>query len=96
MEQILLQYGAIGAICLYLIWRDNSRDNKIEKILIDIKEVLKTQVDQTAVLEESLDYERKHSDGYRNTLINKIEDVGKKIENIHNQLSKCEDCGLKK
>ena len=44
MEQTLLQYGAIGAMLVYMLWKDNRKDEKTHIILAEIKDVLREAV----------------------------------------------------
>ena len=44
MEQTLLQYGAIGAMLVYMLWKDNRKDEKTHIILSEIKDVLREAV----------------------------------------------------
>ena len=45
MEQVLLQYGAIGAMLVYMLWKDNRKDEKTHIILSEIKDVLREAVE---------------------------------------------------
>ena len=114
MEQTFLQYGAVGAIALYFIYKDNRREKAAELeraerqaaqkkqdelvigVLTEIKTAIQTQVDQTKILEETLVYERGHSETYKNSLIGKLETIGGDIKALRSKLPFCEQCLLDK
>ena len=77
MEQVLLQYGAIGAMLVYMLWKDNRKDEKTHIILSEIKEVLR----------EAVAYERSVSKDCYDKVVTKLDvidgsvcDIGDKID----------------
>ena len=77
MEQVLLQYGAIGAMLVYTLWNDNRKDEKTHAILAEIKDVLR----------EAIEYERRVSKDCYDKVVTKLDvldgsvcDIGDKID----------------
>ena len=77
MEQVLLQYGAIGAMLVYTLWNDNRKDEKTHTILAEIKDVLR----------EAIEYERRVSKDCYDKVATKLDalegsvcDIGDKID----------------
>ena len=77
MEQTLLQYGAIGAMLVYMLWKDNRKDEKTHIILTEIKDVLR----------EAVTYERSVSKDCYDKIATKLDvldgnvcDIGDKID----------------
>ena len=77
MEQVLLQYGAIGAMLVYMLWKDNRKDEKTHIILSEIKDVLR----------EAIAYERSVSKDCYDKVVTKLDvldgsvcDIGDKID----------------
>ena len=77
MEQVLLQYGAIGAMLVYMLWKDNRKDEKTHIILAEIKDVLR----------EAVAYERSVSKDCYDKVVTKLDvldssvcDIGDKID----------------
>lgn len=77
MEQTLLQYGAIGAMLVYMLWKDNRKDEKTHIILAEIKDVLR----------EAVEYERRVSKDCYDKVATKLDvldgsvcDIGDKID----------------
>ena len=77
MEQTLLQYGAIGAMLVYMLWKDNRKDEKTHIILAEIKDVLR----------EAVAYERSVSKDCYDKVVTKLDvldgsvcDIGDKID----------------
>ena len=77
MEQTLLQYGAIGAMLVYMLWKDNRKDEKTHIILSEIKDVLR----------EAIAYERSVSKDCYDKVVTKLDvldgsvcDIGDKID----------------
>lgn len=77
MEQTLLQYGAIGAMLVYMLWKDNRKDEKTHIILTEIKDVLR----------EAVAYERNVSKDCYDKVVTKLDvldgsvcDIGDKID----------------
>ena len=77
MEQVLLQYGAIGAMLVYMLWKDNRKDEKTHIILAEIKDVLR----------EAIAYERSVSKDCYDKVVTKLDvldssvcDIGDKID----------------
>ena len=63
MEQTLLQYGAIGAMLVYMLWKDNRKDEKTHIILAVIKDVLR----------EAVEHERRVSKDCYDKVITKLD-----------------------
>ena len=77
MEQILLQYGAIGAMLVYTLWKDDRKDEKTNIILAEIKDVLR----------EAVAHERSVSKDCYDKVVTKLDvldgsvcDIGDKID----------------
>ena len=77
MEQTLLQYGAIGAMLVYMLWKDNRKDEKTHIILAEIKDVLR----------EAVAHERSVSKDCYDKVVTKLDvldgsvcDIGNKID----------------
>ena len=77
MEQTLLQYGAIGAMLVYMLWKDNRKDEKTHIILEEIKDVLR----------EAIAHERSVSKDCYDKVVTKLDvlddsvcDIGGKID----------------
>ena len=77
MEQVLLQYGAIGAMLVYTLWNDNRKDEKTHIILAEIKDVLR----------EAIAHERSVSKDCYDKVVTKLDvidgsvcDIGDKID----------------
>ena len=77
MEQTLLQYGAIGAMLVYMLLKDNRKDEKTHIILAEIKDVLR----------EAVAYERSVSKDCYDKVVTKLDvldgsvcDIGDKID----------------
>ena len=77
MEQTLLQYGAIGAMLVYMLWKDNRKDEKTHIILAEIKDVLR----------EAVAHERSVSKDCYDKVVTKLDvidgsvcDIGDKID----------------
>ena len=77
MEQTLLQYGEIGAMLVYMLLKDNRKDEKTHIILSEIKDVLR----------EAVAYERSVSKDCYDKVITKLDvldgsvcDIGDKID----------------
>ena len=82
MEQTLLQYGAIGAMLVYMLWKDNRKDEKTHIILAEIKDVLR----------EAVAYERSVSKDCYDKVVTKLDvldgsvcDIGDKIDEYMRQ-----------
>ena len=58
MEQVLYQYGAIGAICVYLMWRDYASTEKLTSVMTEIKEIMQKQLIQNEMHADTIDSER--------------------------------------
>ena len=77
MEQTLLQYGAIGAMLVYMLWKDNRKVEKTNIILAEIKDVLR----------EAVEHERSVSKDCYDKVVTKLDvidcsvcDIGDKID----------------
>ena len=77
MEQVLLQYGAIGAMLVYTLWKDDRKDEKTHIILAEIKDILR----------ESVAHERSVSKDCYDKVVTKLDvldgsvcDIGDKID----------------
>ena len=58
---VILQYGAIALIAVYLAYKDVTINKKLLEVLTEIKEAFSLAVSQNKILEESLTYERQRA-----------------------------------
>ena len=58
---VILQYGAIALIAVYLAYKDMTINKKLLEVLTDIKEAFNSSVSQNKALEESLIHERQRA-----------------------------------
>ena len=91
--QVLFQYGAIGVMLVYMLWKDYKKDDKTNKILEEIKDVFK----------ESVAHERGVSKECYDRVVNKLDvldgsvcDIGDKLdEYVKCVNAKCSICSHK-
>ena len=79
MEQTLLQYGAIGAMLVYMLWKDNRKDEKTHIILSEIKDVLR----------EAVAHERRVSKDCYDKVVTKLDVLDGSVCDIGDKIDKC-------
>jgi len=89
--QVLFQYGAIGVMLCYMLWKDYKKEDKTNAILSEIKDVFK----------ESVAHERNVSKECYDRVVNKLDIIDDSVCDISGRLdeyvksvnAKCEKCG---
>lgn len=80
--QVLFQYGAIGVMLVYMLYKDFKKDDKTNQILDEIKEVFK----------ESISHERGVSRECYEKVISRIDEVDGNVCDISGKLDEYVKC----
>ena len=88
--QVLFQYGAIGVMLCYMLWKDYKKDDKTNAILSEIKDVFK----------ESVAHERGVSKDCYDRVVSKLDGIDDGVCDISGKLdeyvkcinAKCDKC----
>ena len=60
--EILVQYGALGIFCAYLIWVNATASKETNKVLSEIKSIFEKQLAQSEMYNKTIDHERDRSE----------------------------------
>lgn len=72
--KLFVQYGALGGIAIYLIYKDYSINKKLLEALTEIKEMFGIAVAQNKLFEETLFHERRVSEKCFEQVLKKIDE----------------------
>ena len=76
---VILQYGALALIAVYLGYKDFVINRNLLEVLTDIKEAFNISVAQNKTLEDSIAHERKRSEECYEKIVARLDDYYQKI-----------------
>lgn len=79
--KILLQYGALGAMVFFLMWKDSKKIDKTNEILEKIAEIYKESIThERGVSKECYDKVINKLDGHHNETMDALKDLTHKMD----------------